>query len=77
MRGGGDAERNKIFAEAYNRDPDFFSFYRSMQAYEQSMKQGDTRLVITPNSEFFRYFGDLTASGPSPTGARGAAQLIA
>ncbi len=66
VRGGGDAERNKIFAEAYNRDPDFFSFYRSMQAYEQSIKQGDTRLVLSPNSEFFRYFGDATGNRARP-----------
>ncbi|MDB5532591.1 MAG: Protein HflC [Hyphomicrobiales bacterium] len=55
-RGEGDAERNKIFAEAYGKDPDFFSFYRSMQAYETGLKSADTRLVISPNSEFFRYF---------------------
>ena len=58
LRGEGDAERNRIFADAYGRDPDFFGFYRSMQAYEQSMKPGDTRLVISPDSEFFRYFSD-------------------
>lgn len=55
LRGEGDAERNRIFAEAYGRDPEFFAFYRSMQAYEQSMKPGDTRLVITPDSDFFRF----------------------
>lgn len=58
LRGAGDAERNKIFAEAFNRDPDFFSFYRTMQAYEQSLKNADTRMVLSPNSDFFRYFGD-------------------
>ena len=58
LRGAGDAERNKIFAEAFGKDPNFFSFYRTMQAYEQSMRQGDTRMVISPNSDFFRYFGD-------------------
>lgn len=60
VRGEGDAERNRVFAEAYGRDPDFFAFWRSMQAYEASMKSGDTRLVISPNSEFFRYFNDPT-----------------
>jgi membrane protease subunit HflC len=55
-RGEGDAERNRIFAEAYGKDADFFSFYRSMQAYETGLKSADTRLVISPNSEFFRYF---------------------
>jgi membrane protease subunit HflC len=58
LRGQGDAERNRILAEAFRRDPDFFSFYRSMQAYENSLKAGDTRMVLSPNSEFFRYFND-------------------
>ncbi|MGI9425658.1 MAG: protease modulator HflC [Hyphomicrobiaceae bacterium] len=57
-RGDGDAERNKIFAEAFSQDPDFFGFYRSMQAYEAGLKSSDTRLVISPDSEFFRYFGN-------------------
>lgn len=57
LRGEGDAERNKIYADVYNKDPEFFSFYRSMQAYERSIKEG-TPLVISPDSEFFRYFGN-------------------
>jgi membrane protease subunit HflC len=57
-RGDGDAERNKIYAQAYGQDPDFFDFYRSMQAYEASLKSGDTRLLLAPDSNFFRYFGD-------------------
>jgi membrane protease subunit HflC len=57
-RGEGDAERNRIFAEAYGKDPDFFSFYRSMQAYETGMKPNDTRLLLKPDSDFFRYFVD-------------------
>ena len=60
-RGEGDAERNRIFAESFGKDPDFFSFYRSMQAYEAGLKSGDTRMVISPKSDFFRYFG--TPSG--------------
>lgn len=56
IRGEGDAERNRIYADAFNRDRDFFSFYRSMQAYEESLKGGHTRIVLSPNSEFFRYF---------------------
>ncbi len=56
IRGEGDAERNSVFAEAFNRDPKFFAFYRSMQAYEKGLASGDTRLVITPKSEFFRFF---------------------
>lgn len=63
IRGAGDAERNKIFAEAFGKDPSFFSFYRSMQAYEQSLRQGDTRMILSPNSEFFRYFGDPNGRG--------------
>ncbi|MCC7253252.1 protease modulator HflC [Hyphomicrobium sp.] len=65
LRGQGEAERNKIFAEAFGRDPDFFAFYRSMQAYEQGLKAGDTRLVISPDTDFFRYFSDpLGAAAP-------------
>jgi modulator of FtsH protease HflC len=56
VRGEGDAERNRIFAEAFGQDKDFFAFYRSMQAYEASFKSGDTRLVVSPKSDFFRYF---------------------
>ena len=59
VRGSGDAERIKVFAEAFNRDPDFFAFYRSMQAYETSMKAGDTRVLMSPqSSDFFRYLTD-------------------
>jgi len=58
IRGQGDAERNRIFAEAYGQDPNFFAFYRSMQAYENSMQHSDTHLVLRPDSDFFRYFGD-------------------
>ena len=56
VRGQGDAERNRIFAEAYGQDPDFFAFYRSMQAYDAAFKARDTRFVTTPSSDFFRYF---------------------
>lgn len=61
LRGEGDAERNRIYAAAFGKDPDFFAFYRSMQAYEEGLKSNDTRLVITPNSEFFRYFNSPDA----------------
>lgn len=57
-RGQGDAERNRIFAAAFNQDPAFFAFYRSMQAYENGLRAGDTRMVISPNSDFFRFFND-------------------
>ncbi len=63
IRGQGDSERNRIFADAYNRDPGFFAFYRSMQAYEKSMQHGDTRLVLRPDSDFFRYFSDPAGRG--------------
>jgi modulator of FtsH protease HflC len=62
-RGDGDAERNRIFAEAYGRDADFFSFYRAMQAYEQGLQKGDTRLLLRPDSDFFRFFGDPSGKG--------------
>ncbi|HEY1364606.1 MAG TPA: protease modulator HflC [Xanthobacteraceae bacterium] len=58
IRGDGDAERNRIFAEAYGRDPNFFSFYRSMQAYEAGLRSNDTRMLLNPDSDFFRYFVD-------------------
>jgi len=68
LRGEGDAERNRIFAQAFGRDPDFFAFYRSMQAYEQGLKPGDTRLVISPESEFFKYFTNPAGTpGPEAT----------
>lgn len=62
-RGQGDADRNRILAEAFGKDPDFFSFYRSMQAYELGLKSQDTRLVISPTSDFFRYFSDPMGRG--------------
>ncbi len=64
-RGEGDATRNSIFAEAFNKDPSFFSFYRSMQAYETGLKPNDTRLLLRPDSDFFRYFNSRGASGRS------------
>lgn len=65
VRGEGEAERNRIFAEAYGKDPDFFAFYRSMQAYLAGLKPGDTRMVMSPDSEFFRFFG-TPAGHPAP-----------
>ena len=58
IRGEGDAERNRIFAEASGRDPEFFSFYRSMQAYEAGLRANDTRMLLKPDSDFFRFFAD-------------------
>jgi membrane protease subunit HflC len=71
LRGVGDAEVNRIFAEAYGEDPDFFAFYRSMLAYQQGLQSSDTRLLITPDSEFFRYFNDPAGRGPSAPGDGG------
>lgn len=65
LRGQGDADRNRIFADAFGKDTDFFAFYRSMQAYEAAMKSGDTRLVLSPDSPFFKYFNDPSGA-PSP-----------
>lgn len=69
VRGEGDAQRNRIFAEAFNRDVDFFSFYRSMQAYENGLRQNDTRMVLKPDSDFFRYFGDPSGKPREGAGA--------
>jgi membrane protease subunit HflC len=64
-RGAGDAERNRIFAQAFGKDPAFFAFYRSMQAYAASLKTGDTRLVLSPTSDFFRFFNNPDGAHPS------------
>ena len=74
-RGQGDAERNRIFADAYGKDADFFSFYRTMQAYERSMQHNDTHLVLRPDSDFFRYFGDPSGKTPSENAAAPGATL--
>ena len=66
IRGEGDAERNHIFAQAYGTDPDFFAFYRSMQAYDAAFKS-DTRAILSPKSDFFRYFSNpIAAPAPAP-----------
>jgi membrane protease subunit HflC len=70
IRGTGDAERNRIFASAYGQDPEFFEFYRSMEAYRSALIDSGTTMVLSPDSEFFRYFGsngELPAA--NPTGA--------
>ena len=58
MKGEGDGQRNKIFAEAFGKDPAFFAFYRAMQAYEKALIGGDTSLILSPDSDFFKFFGD-------------------
>ena len=59
LRGDGDGERNRIFADAFGQDPEFFSFYRSMQAYTEALTAEDTTMVLTPDSDFFRFFNDI------------------
>ena len=59
MKGEGDGTRNKIFADAFGQDPDFFAFYRAMQAYEKALIGGETSLILSPDSEFFKYFGNI------------------
>ena len=56
LRGEGDAAKNKILGEAYGKDPNFFAFYRSLKAYEQTMASSNTTMVMSPDSPFFRYF---------------------
>ena len=57
MKGEGDGQRNKIFANAFGQDPQFFSFYRAMQSYEKALIGGDTSLILSPDSDFFKFFG--------------------
>ncbi len=61
MKGQGDGQRNKIFAEAFGKDPEFFAFYRAMQAYEKALIGGETSLILSPDSEFFKFFGNIKA----------------
>jgi modulator of FtsH protease HflC len=71
IRGEGDAERNHIFAAAYGADPEFFAFYRSMQAYETGLNAGATRFVLTPKSSFFRFFATPTPAPAQTPGTPG------
>ncbi len=57
MKGEGDGQRNKIFANAFGKDPEFFSFYRAMIAYEKALIGGETSLILSPDSDFFKFFG--------------------
>jgi len=69
LRGEGDAQRNRIFANAYNADPEFFQFYRSMQSYRAALGGSGTTMVLSPDSEFFQYFsseGQGTPGQPLP-----------
>ena len=69
MRGEGDAQRSAIYADAYERDPGFFDFYRSMSAYGTALDNTGTTMLLSPNSEFFRFFRDSQGTGPAPAGA--------
>ncbi len=70
IRGEGDGERNRIFADTYGKDPDFFAFYRSMGAYESSLRTNDTRYLLRPDSDFFRFFSNPANKPASkPVGA--------
>lgn len=66
LRGQGEQEAIRIFAEAFQRDPAFFQFWRTMQAYREAFAEGDSRLVLTPDSEFFRYFRESPNGLPAP-----------
>lgn len=75
LRGEGDADRNRIFAEAYKKDPGFFAFYRSMKAYETAIEKSGTTMVLSPDSEFFQFFrnseGEMAPAGaPAATPAQ-------
>jgi modulator of FtsH protease HflC len=71
VRGTGDGERNRLFAEAYGKDADFFAFYRSMTAYETGLRSNDTRFLLRPDSDFFKFFSN--SSGKPPAAAAAAA----
>ncbi len=66
LRGQGDADATRIFAEAFNRDPDFYAFYRSLQAYQRSMADGTATMVLSPDSDFFRFFRDQRGATEPP-----------
>ncbi|MFQ5939255.1 MAG: protease modulator HflC [Alphaproteobacteria bacterium] len=65
QRGAGEEEANRIYAEAYGQDPEFFRFYRAMQAYRKALGGASTSLVLSPDSDFFRFFGNIGGGGPS------------
>ena len=65
LKGEGDGQRNKIFADAFGQDPEFFAFYRAMQAYETALIGGETSLILSPDSEFFKFFGNIKSKSES------------
>ncbi len=64
MKGEGDGQRNRIFADAFGQDPEFFAFYRAMQAYEKALIGGETSLVLSPDSQFFKFFDKAAKRKP-------------
>ncbi|ACE91888.1 protein HflC [Rhizobium phaseoli] len=76
LRGQGDAERNRVFADAFSRNPAFFEFYRSMAAYSSALSSQDTTLVLSPNSEFFRYFDNAAGALQPPANAAAPAPAV-
>jgi len=77
IRGEGDGQRNRLFAEAYGKDPDFFAFYRSMTAYENGLKSSDTRFLLRPDSDFFKYFSSPSGQPPAAPAAPAASGAAA
>jgi membrane protease subunit HflC len=77
IRGDGDGERNRLFAEAYGKDPDFFAFYRSMTAYEHGLRSNDTRFLLRPDSNFFKYFNSPSGAPAASTSAAAPAPAAA
>jgi membrane protease subunit HflC len=69
LRGQGEQEAIRIFAEAFQRDPQFFQFWRSMQAYREAFAEGETRLLLSPDTEFFRFFRESMPAGTAPNGS--------
>ncbi|KQT86080.1 protease modulator HflC [Aurantimonas sp. Leaf443] len=69
LQGEGDAERSRIYADAYSRNPEFFEFFRSMRAYREALANTGTTMVLSPESEFFRYFNDAGTGSPSGAAA--------
>jgi membrane protease subunit HflC len=65
LRGQGDADSVRIYADAFGKDKDFFAFYRSLQAYREALASQDTTFVLSPDSEFFRYFGSAPRPAPA------------
>jgi membrane protease subunit HflC len=76
QRGQGEAERSRVFAAAYQRDPGFFEFYRSMRAYDRALQGNGTTMLLSPDSEFFRYFRDAEGGGPQAAGTGAGTSIL-